>query len=94
MDQNEITNYNNWITEKEVENSINQLNNNSAAELDGLTTEFYKTFQKLLIPDLIEVFNNILLTGKLPKIMTEAIVKLINKKDDHKKSKIGDQYLF
>ena len=83
-DQNEITLGNNWITEKEVANAINQLKNDTAPGSDGLTSEFYKTFQKLLIPDLTEVFNNILLIGELPETMLEATIKLIYKKDDHK----------
>ena len=57
----EITKIDNWITEHEVQFAINQLNNNSSPGSDGLTPEFYKTFQKLIIPELTEVFNNILL---------------------------------
>ena len=69
-----------WITEKEIESAIQLLSKESSPGSDGLTSEFYKLFQKLLIPDLTEIFNNSLLKGELPKSMREAIVKLMYKK--------------
>ena len=83
----EITKIDNWITEHEVQFAINQLNNNSSPGSDGLTAEFYKTFQKLIIPELTKVFNNILLNKELPNSMKEATIKLLYKKNDHKNLK-------
>ena len=83
----EITQIDNWITEHEVQFAINQLNNNFSPRSDGLTAEFYKTFQKLIIPELTEVFNNILLNKELPNSMKEATIKLLYKKNDHKNLK-------
>ena len=92
FEENEIKETDQFI--KEIETAINLLNNESSPGSDGVTAEFYKTFQKLIIPDLKEVFNNALLKGTLPQSMKKAIVKLIHKKVISKIKKIGDQYLY
>ena len=84
FEENEIREIDKFIEEKEIEIALNLLNNESSPGSDGLTAEFYKTFQKLIISDLKEVFNNALLKGILPKSMREAIVKLLHKKRDFK----------
>ena len=87
FEENEITEINKFIEDEEIEIAIKLLNNESSPGTDGLTAEFYKSFQKLIIPDLKEVFNNALLKGILPRSMREAIVKLLHKKKDFKNLK-------
>ena len=74
FEKNEIKETDQFI-EKKIETAINLLNNESSPGSDVLTAEFYKTFQKLIIPHLKEVFNNALLKGTLPQSMREAIIK-------------------
>ena len=66
FEENEIRETNKFI---EIEIAIKLLNSESSPGTDGLTAEFYKSFQKLIIPDLKEVFNNALLKGILPRSM-------------------------
>ena len=87
FEENEIMEINKFIKDEEIEIAIKLLNNESSPGTDGLTAEFYKSFQKLIIPDLKEVFNNALLKGILPRSMREAIVKLLHKKKDFKNLK-------
>ena len=58
------------------------MTNNKSPGEDGLTTEFYKTFSDLLIPILVDVYNNIFLQGKLPKTMRSSIFNLTFKKKE------------
>ena len=87
FEENEMGEINKFIEEEEIEIAINLLNKESSPGSDGLTEEFYKIFQKLIIPDLKEVFNNTLLKGILSRSMREAIVKLLHKKSDFKNLK-------
>ena len=87
FDKQHLDEINKFINEKEIEVAIDSLNSDAAPGSDGLTSEFYKIFKKLILTDLLEVFNNIILKGKMPKTMREAIVKLLYKKNDHKNIK-------
>ena len=54
---------------------------------DGLPKEFYHKFQDILIPELCELYNNIVLSGKQPISQKNAVIKLLYKKGDHRKLK-------
>ena len=56
-----------FISANELKTAISDMENNKSPGEDGLTAEFYKTFSDLLIPILVDVYNNIFLQGKLPK---------------------------
>ncbi|XP_078150208.1 uncharacterized protein LOC144545516 [Carex rostrata] len=49
------------ITLQEITQVITKMGNNKATGPDGLTAEFYKAFQQKIIPDLLQVYNNIIL---------------------------------
>ena len=50
--------------------------------IDGLPTEFYKTFWTLLGKDLMEVFQRCLDSGTLPLSCTRVVLTLLPKKGD------------
>ena len=78
---------NNWISEIEIHNAIKEMANEKSPGEDGLPKEFYQKFKTILIPELCEIYNNIILSGKQPSSQKNAIIKLIYKKDDHRKLK-------
>ena len=51
---------------------------------DGLTKEFYITFEDLLVPIITEVINNVILSGRIPPSQENAIITLLFKKNDHR----------
>lgn len=51
---------------KEIVDSINILKNNKSAGVDGITSEFYKSFSKELAPFLLEVFCESITVFSLP----------------------------
>ena len=70
------------ITCKEIEDAIQKLNVGKSPGLDGLTTNFYKTFAKLLLPVLEEVYKTIFQNGQLSFTQCLAIIALIFKKGE------------
>ena len=46
------------LTEKEINTAIKEMNSNKSPGFDGLTAEFYQTFNTQLTPILTELFNN------------------------------------
>lgn len=79
LNEQEKNNLGEFITQKEIETAINQLNENKSPGHDGLTPEFYKTFRTEISPILALVYNNILLKNELPKSMTLGLITLIYK---------------
>ena len=51
-----------------------------APGIDGLTVEFYKAFWDILAHDIIEVFNESLVSGSLPLSCRRAVITLLPKK--------------
>lgn len=67
------------ITLKEVIDSISSLKNNKSPGVDGLTSEFYKSFSKELAPFLLQVFCESIAKGALPPTLTQGLITLIPK---------------
>uniref|UniRef100_A0A8D0GM46 Reverse transcriptase domain-containing protein n=1 Tax=Sphenodon punctatus TaxID=8508 RepID=A0A8D0GM46_SPHPU len=67
------------ITDKEVKEAIRASKNNKAVGPDGFPNEFYKIFEKTLVPHLTSVYNNILAEGEMPLNFYKAIITLIPK---------------
>ena len=68
------------ITEYEVRKSIEKLNKNSAPGPDGLTSSLYKENIDFFAPRLVQIFNSMIDSGKIPYSFRLAIIKLIPKK--------------
>ena len=68
------------ITEYEVRKSIEKLNKNSAPGPDGLTSSLYKENIDFFAPLLVQIFNSMIDSGKIPYSFRLAIIKLIPKK--------------
>ena len=76
-EENEILN--DYISEQEISFASKNLNENKSPGQDGLTNEFYKTFNDQLTPILCEVYNYILMKGELPESMKTGIITPIYK---------------
>ena len=72
----------NFISEQEVKNAIQEMKNNKSPGNDGLPKEFYEVFWNELKYILPEVYNNIFLQGQMTESQRNAIIKLIYKKND------------
>ena len=70
------------ITEYEVRKSIEKLNKNSAPGPDGLTSSLYKENIDFFAPLLVQIFNSMIDSGKIPYSFRLAIIKLIPKKSE------------
>ena len=78
---------NKWISEIEIRNAIKEMANEKSPGEDGLPKEFYEKIKNIRIPELCEIYNNIILSAKQPLSQKNAIIKLIYKKDDQRKLK-------
>ena len=70
------------ITTDEIQNAISTFENNKSPGNDGLTGEFYKTFSKILLNDLQELYTEISEVGRMPDSMRQAVITCIYKKGD------------
>ena len=60
------------ITIEEVFGTMKNLPREKAMGPDGVPNEFYKTFRKLIAPELTRVFNEAHQTGRLSKSIKKA----------------------
>ena len=70
----------------EIRETIKELNKNKSPGSDGLTGEFYQTFEKIIIEDLQETYNNSILQKELPDSCKEGIITLIFKNKGTRKN--------
>lgn len=66
----------------ELENALKRMENGKAPGIDGITTEFYKSFWVEIGPELLTVFNESRADGQLPRSCRRAIITLLPKKGD------------
>ena len=66
------------ICETEIEQIIKEIAN----EKKALEKEFYAKFKEIIIPELSEIYNNTILSGRQPISPKNAIIKLLYKKED------------
>ena len=74
------------ISEAEVLAAINDLPKNRTPGIDGLPSEFYQLYKKVLIPILVTVFNETL-QDKLSDSQRTGAITLIAKEGDKKELK-------
>ena len=74
----------NPFTENEIATAVKDLNKNKSPGPDGLTNEFYQTFQGQLIPILKKVVDQAVERGKLPKEMKLSYITLLSKDLDNR----------
>ena len=70
------------VTEAECRAALNQMKCNKSPGIDGLPYEFYVHFWLVLGPDLVNVFNDCLLSGRLSFSQRTGLITLIYKKGD------------
>ena len=97
LNQEEIENLNQPITNMEIETVIKHIPTNKNPGSDGFTGEFYQKFRQELIPILLKLSQKISEEGKLPNSFYEATITPIPKSDKDatkkkKKKKITGQY--
>lgn len=69
------------ISAAEVHETIKQLQSGKSPSPDGFGVEFYKAYPNLIIPCLVDVYNDSFNCARLPPTLTEANISLLRKKD-------------
>lgn len=70
------------IMTTDIDKAIDQLSVNKSPGSDGLTTNFYKVFKKILSPILLQVFDDIEKKRVMPDSMVMGLISLVFKKGD------------
>ena len=73
---------NGYVTLEELENAVKNLKPNKSPGLDGLSSNFYKTFWQNLGPLLLNIFNSSYDKGILPFSQRQSVLNLLFKKGD------------
>ena len=71
------------ITAEEIKKAIQKLKCKKAADVDGISAEFYKYGCNELLPALELLFNTILTNGEYPSRWATGIIHPVHKKGDH-----------
>lgn len=73
---------NKLLSMEELERALKSMENGKTPGIDGISIDFYKVFWAEVGPDLIEVCNQSLIDGQLPKSCRRAVITLLPKKGD------------
>jgi len=92
LNQEEIENLNQPITNMEIETVIKHIPTNKSPGSDGFTGECYQKFRQELIPILLKLSQKISEEGKLPNSFYEATITPIPKSDKDATKKKKENY--
>ena len=70
------------IRRQDIKNAIRESPSNKTPQLDSLTFEFYKKYERSLSTILLMLFSKSMKKGKLPKCFYRNYLSLIQKKGD------------
>ncbi|GBG74737.1 hypothetical protein CBR_g19143 [Chara braunii] len=70
------------ITKEEAEEALKAMANGKTPGNDGLPIEFYRQHWKVLGDDLVEIYNEMQMGGKLPDSACRGIISILFKKGD------------
>ena len=70
------------ITVTEIEKAVKSFEDNKSPGNDGLSVEFYKTFNEILKPHLHKLYIEISQRGEMPRSMRQAVISCLYKKGD------------
>lgn len=73
------------MTVEDIAEAVEALNLKKSPGPDGLPTGFYRLFLDEIVTSLCEVFDLCLEEGKLPKLMTLGVIKLLCKSENKKR---------
>uniref|UniRef100_A0A667ZNP8 Reverse transcriptase domain-containing protein n=1 Tax=Myripristis murdjan TaxID=586833 RepID=A0A667ZNP8_9TELE len=68
-----------YITDLEIKAAIKHLSNGKTPGEDGFSIEFYKTFQDEIIPFLVMLYNDAIMSQSMPTTMRTAVITTIPK---------------
>lgn len=77
--QDHFTDLNSPITNEEVKKIISALPTNTSPGPDGFTSEYYKTFQDILSPHLVRMFDSAAASSSFPPDMLQALIVALPK---------------
>ena len=66
----------------DLQAAVKAMHNDKSPGSDGLSVEFYKTFAHLVLPDLLDVFNDVFVSGLLSDSQRGSIITLVPKSGD------------
>ena len=64
---------------QEIKEAVDDLKEEKAPGIDGFPGDFYKTFFDILKTEMINLYNDIMRTGKIPKSFKTSAISLIHK---------------
>jgi exonuclease III len=70
------------ITQEECQRALSSMKNNKSPGIDGLPYEFYVHFWSTLGPDLVSVYNDCFVSGRLSFSQRSGLITLLYKKGD------------
>ncbi|GBG91337.1 hypothetical protein CBR_g52223 [Chara braunii] len=70
------------VTLEELSQTVKSMARGKSSGIDGLTVEFYSTMWDSVGPNLVELYNQILVDGRLGKGMAHGVIRMLFKKGD------------
>lgn len=81
IDEETTTDLESLFSKEEFITATRSIQNGKSPGPDGYLSEFFKKFATELVPILLSVYEESLISGSLPETMRQAVISLIPKKD-------------